>query len=99
MGILDCRQFLKVSALAIVTSAIPINIMSKVFIVSTPNTNKDFFYKLYQDALFGESHYVAYHADYKDYPDFQNEEWEREMKANLGEKHWRRMYLCEFLEG
>lgn len=71
---------------------------NNVFLVSTPNGKRGLFYKLHQDALLGESHYVAYEASYKDHPDFQSEEWEISTQKNLGEKGWRQEYLGEFLD-
>lgn len=66
-------------------------------VTSTPNGNKGWFHDVYMGSVNGENDFHAVHWNFEEHPDYNNDDWIKNMKANLGDKGWRNEVLCEFI--
>lgn len=56
------------------------------------------FYETYQKAKQNENNFYVFNVEFTEHPDYNNPEWIKLTKQNLGEKTWRQEILCEFLD-
>ncbi len=75
-----------------------ISVGGSACILSTPNGNKNWFYEVYTDAMNEHNSFHAFKADYWEHPDYNDPEWVKRTRENLGEKGWRQEVLCEFID-
>lgn len=71
----------------------------KVFALSTPNGIGGWFQETYHGALDKKNNFNVIEFDYWEHPDYNDPEWVKQMKVNLGERGFRQEVLGEFLAG
>lgn len=70
----------------------------KMFLISTPNGDQNYFYELYKAAVFNqESNYYAYAPSYLEHYDYSSERMYI-LSENLGSRGLRQEYLADFVE-
>lgn len=69
----------------------------KCIVISTVNGVGNWYEEEYHRAVEGKNQFHVIELDYTEHPDYNNEEWVRKMKANLGEQGWRQEVLRQFL--
>jgi len=74
----------------------PVACRGRIFVTSTANKRDQWFYKTYKDALSGLNSFHANLVHYLETPKFQDEEFVKKMKENLGMKAWQLEMLGEF---
>jgi hypothetical protein len=67
----------------------------KIFLVSTPNRPREFFYKTYEAAMKGKNKYKVYAPSCFEHPNYTPEKIAL-LKGYLGEKGWKQECLAEF---
>jgi len=68
-----------------------------VIVISTVNGRGNWYEKQYTDALNKRNRFNVIDLDYTEHPDYQNEEWVKQTRANIGEKAFAQEYLRSFL--
>ena len=68
---------------------------SKIFMVSTPN-GMNHFYKFWKEAVDNINGYVPVSVKWNDVPG-RDEEWKKQMIAEIGEQRWLQEFECSFL--
>lgn len=58
----------------------------KCFVLSTVNGIGNWFYDLYQNSSNENNSFKVFETDFKEHPDYNNEEWVKRTRENLGEK-------------
>lgn len=67
--------------------------------VSTTNGIGNWFEETYHNAQEGKNNFHVFHADYSEHPKYQNEEFCKLLRSNLGEAGWHQEVLQDFLVG
>ncbi len=65
--------------------------------ISTVNGLGNWYEETYHKAMEGSSPFHVIELDYTEHPDYDNEKWVQETRANLGEKGWRQEVLRDFI--
>ena len=71
----------------------------KCIAISTANGIGNWYEKTYHQAERGENDFKVVKISYRDHPFYNNPEWVRAQKAQLGPKGWRQEVLGDFLGG
>jgi hypothetical protein len=66
-------------------------------VISTVNGLGNWYEEWYHAAELGRNMFHVIDIDYRENPEYCNEKWATEMRANLGEKGWRQEVLGDFL--
>jgi hypothetical protein len=66
-------------------------------VISTVNGIGNWYHTIYKGAENKKNEFHVIDLDYWEHPDYNNEEWVRKTKANLGDKGWRQEVLRDFL--
>lgn len=66
-------------------------------VISTVNGLGNWYEEWFHAAQQGKNMFHVIDIEYKENPEYNNEEWAKEMRANLGEKGWRQEVLGDFL--
>lgn len=66
-------------------------------IISTVNGIGNWYEETFTRAKDSQNQFHVIELDYKEHPDYNNPEWERKTRANLGEKGWLQEILRQFL--
>jgi hypothetical protein len=68
----------------------------KCIVLSTPNGRGNWFEKTYTDAQEKKNAFKIVETNYLEHPDYQKEEWAKQMKENLGLWGWTQEVLASF---
>jgi len=66
-------------------------------VISTVNGLGNWYEQWFHDALQNKNQFHVIDIEYTENPDYNNPEWAKEMRANLGEKGWKQEVLGDFL--
>jgi hypothetical protein len=66
-------------------------------VISTVNGLGNWYEEWYHSAAAGKNEFHVIELEYTENPEYNNENWVKEMRANLGEKGWRQEVLGDFL--
>jgi hypothetical protein len=68
-----------------------------VIVVSTVNGVGNWYHETYSAAERGENEFKIINLDYWEHPEYDNEEWVKLIRAQLGEKGWQQEIMRDFL--
>jgi hypothetical protein len=68
-----------------------------VIAVGTPNGLANWFQETYHAAQQGKNAFSVFFADYTEHPDYNNADWVKQVRENLGEAGWQQEILQNFL--
>lgn len=68
-----------------------------VVVISTVNGMGNWYEEWYHKAQAGKNEFKVIDLDYWEHPDYNNPNWVRQTRANMGEKTWRQEVLRDFL--
>lgn len=66
-------------------------------VISTVNGLGNWYEEWYHAAAAGKNEFHVIELEYTENPEYNNEQWVKEMRANLGDKGWRQEVLGDFL--
>jgi len=68
-----------------------------VIVLSTPNGIGNWFEETYHAAQMKKNAFSVFFADYQEHPDFNNADWAKQMRENLGDAGWHQEVLQDFV--
>lgn len=70
---------------------------TKILLLSNIHGTDDWFHQTWLNAESGKNNFTTFRADYKLKPEFSSKDFDKKVIQQIGEKLFRKQYLCEFI--